>query len=403
MLKKSLTAIAIMLSCSVTAGDASTKLKSQQFSDSIRIVGGNEATPHSRPYQVSVQSLGGEHFCGGSLVADNLVLTAAHCLEGVNGESPEIQVRVGAHSLKDGSGQAIVVDKTYTNQEYPGLSKDVAVLKLKEKITDKNAKVIKLAEPTFFNSTIKPGTSLAVSGWGTLSYGGQAPDKLMEVSVPYVSNAVCNSAQAYNGSVQDTELCAGFQKGGKDSCQGDSGGPLVYQRGSEFIQVGVVSWGEGCAQENKYGVYANVAALKSWIDSAMAGNEPVSGGGSDGGTGNGDTEQTYLAIQETVNYKVGNDALQFVLDVPEGVNVVYIATRGGEGDVDVSAQYQQPENDGNTQANEFWFDEDITFYSSTNTGNDEMLVIEFPKAGEWLISLSDTSDFAKVELTVFSH
>lgn len=414
MLKKSLTAIAIMLSCSVSAADNSgTKLKSQRFSDTIRIVGGNEAKPHSRSYQVSVQSLAGEHFCGGSIVADDLILTAAHCLEGVNGEAPGIQVRVGAHSLKDGSGKAIEVDKTFTNQEYPGLSKDVAVLKLKEKITDKNTSIIKLADESFFNSNIKPGTTLAVSGWGTLSDGGQAPDRLMEVNVPYVTNEVCNSAEAYNGGVQATELCAGFQKGGKDSCHGDSGGPLVFQRGDEFIQVGIVSWGESCAAENKYGVYANVAALKGWIDSAMAGNEPASGlagDSGDGGTGDGDTEQNFLAIQETISYTLGEEAMQFVLDVPEGVNVVYIATRGGEGDVDISAEYQASEDESTTDADsswsndyDFWSDDESTFYNSSNMGNDEMLVIQFPKAGEWVISLSDFADFKQVELTVFSH
>ena len=192
---------------------------------------------------------------------------------------------------------------------------------------------------------------MTVSGWGTLSSGGQSPDKLMEVDVPYVTNEICNSAEAYGGQVQDTEMCAGFKEGGKDSCQGDSGGPLVVPHNNGFVQVGVVSWGDGCAAKDKYGVYANVAALKGWIDSAMAGNEPASGanGGSGGDGGDGqypDEEQTFLAFQEVVSYNLDEEAMEFVLEVPEGINVLYIATRGGEGDVDITAELLNNEEQG---------------------------------------------------------
>ena len=147
MLKNSLVALAVLASTSAVAG---TTIKSVSNSDQIRIVGGEESTPHFRSYQVSVQDNSGYHFCGGSLVGEDLVLTAAHCLEDVDGENPNRQVRVGAHSLTDGSGQAIEVAKTYTNQDYPNLSKDVAILKLAEKATDKNVRVIQLADQSFF-------------------------------------------------------------------------------------------------------------------------------------------------------------------------------------------------------------------------------------------------------------
>jgi len=418
MLKKSLIALTVLTSATTMAG---TTIKSMNTANIDRIVGGDESKPYSRPYQVSVQSTSGSHFCGGSIIAENLILTAAHCMEGVNGNSPDMQVRVGAHSLTDGSGQVIQVATTYTNQEYPNLSKDVALLKLAERITDKNAKALTLADSSFFNERIKTGTPMVVSGWGTLTSGGQMPDKLMEVSVPYVTNEVCNSAEAYNGSVQATEMCGGLKEGGKDSCQGDSGGPLVVTDGDKFVQVGVVSWGEGCAVANKYGVYANVASLKAWIDNAAAGNEAPSGlaggdsgsggeGGPDGeGTGEGNEEQSYLAYQTTIEYSFDEEALALVLDVPEDVNVLYISTRGGEGDADISAELLSDNSDELTCDPEFdyfcdfgGFD-NVNFYQSANDGNDEVIIIERPIKGEWIISFSDFAEYKDVELVIFAH
>lgn len=406
MLKKSLITLAVLMSASAFADKIGPTIKSLHLSDTTRIVGGEEVTPHSKPYQASIQGTDGSHFCGGSIIADDLILTAAHCMEGVDGNAPNIQVRVGAHSLTDGSGEVIQVATTYTNQEYPNLSKDVAVLKLATAITDKNASAIKLADQSFFDANIKSGSPLVVSGWGTLSSGGNMPDKLMAVTVPLVDNDICNSSEAYGGQIQNTEICAGFKEGGKDSCQGDSGGPLVFTYQKEFYQVGVVSWGDGCADANKYGVYGNVAALKDWIDSAMAGNEPASGlAGSDSSGDNGGdgdyAEQTFMAFQETISYTFDEERLEFVMEVPEGMNVVYIATRGGEGDVDIEAEYlEQGEIEENDDG---FFDFPFNYYASENEGNDEMIIIEFPQAGEWRIALSDFTDFSNVELTVFAH
>ena len=410
MFNKSLIALTVLTCSTAFAG---TTIKSVSNSDTIRIVGGDESKPHLRTYQVSVQDTTGYHFCGGSIIGDDLVLTAAHCMEDVDGENPNMQVRVGAHSLSDNSGQAIQVATTYTNQEYPNLSKDVAVLKLAEKITDPNAKAIQLADQSFFDENIKTGTMMTVSGWGTLSSGGQSPDKLMEVDVPYVTNEVCNDADAYGGDVQDTEMCGGYKEGGKDSCQGDSGGPLVVPHGNGYMQVGVVSWGDGCADANKYGVYANVATLKGWIDSAMAGNEPASGLNGDNGSGGGGDDgqgssgdETFFAFQETISYTVNDEALEFVLDVPEDVNVVYIATRGGEGDVDITAELISNEDDDggfDFGGDDWWYDISMSYYVSDYEGNNELIIIERPTSGEWKISFSSVPEYSDVELTVFAH
>ncbi|MBL4909712.1 MAG: serine protease [Alteromonadaceae bacterium] len=409
MLKKSLIALIVFASATTMAG---TTIKSFNTlkTDQTRIVGGTEVTPHSLPYQVSIQSTSGSHFCGGSIIADNLILTAAHCMDGVDGNKPNMQVRVGAHSLTDGSGQVIQVVTTYTNQEYPKLSKDLAILKLAKKITDKNAKAITLADDAFFNKNIKVGTALKVSGWGTLTSGGNMPEKLMAVNVPYVSNEVCNSATAYNGKIQATEICAGEKTGGKDSCQGDSGGPLVISDGKKFVQVGVVSWGEGCAMANKYGVYANIASLRTWIDSAVAGNEAPSGlnnaggdnGGGTGDTGGGAVEPSYFALEQVISYKAGDEALEMILDVPEDINVLYVATRGGEGDVDITTERLIKEGEEDS-CDEFSCDDGSDYFMSANEGNEEVLIIERPQQGEWKISFSSFAEFSNVNMVIFAH
>jgi secreted trypsin-like serine protease len=408
MLKKSLIALTIFVSATTLAG---TTIKSLNLkgSDEIRIVGGEEVTPYSRPYQVSIQSTTGSHFCGGSIIADNLVLTAAHCMDGVDGNSPNIQVRVGAHSLTDGSGQVIQVATTYTNQEYPNLSKDVALLKLATKITDKNAKALTLADETFFNGNIKAGTSMVVSGWGTLTSGGEMPDKLMAVAVPYVTNEVCNSPEAYDGQIQNTEICGGLKAGGKDSCQGDSGGPLVVSDGKRFVQVGVVSWGEGCAMADKYGVYANVALLKTWIDNAAAGNEPPSGlnNSDNGDDGDGDTGgdvSGYFAYEEIISYSLDEQALELILDIPEDINILYVSTRGGTGDVDITVEKLSAEDEESNCDYEHDFYCDYEQYnSSANEGNEEMIILERPQQGEWIISFSTFAEFAEVNMVIFAH
>lgn len=106
-----------------------------------------------------------------------------------------------------------------------------------------------------------------LSGFGRLSSGGSSPRVLMQVNVPVVSQSSCK--RAYGSSIHDSMICAGLKEGGKDSCQGDSGGPMVCESGGKFYLEGVVSWGHGCAAPGKYGVYARVRYLRSWIASTM--------------------------------------------------------------------------------------------------------------------------------------
>merc|ERR1712038_1875625 len=109
--------------------------------------------------------------------------------------------------------------------------------------------------------------TLTVIGFGTLSAGGSTPSILQEVDVEYVETDECNRWNSYGGDVMDeTMFCAGVDGGGKDSCQGDSGDPIFYQKGDgSYSQVGVVSWGQGCADARYPGVYSRVSGVFDWI------------------------------------------------------------------------------------------------------------------------------------------
>ncbi|TQF71350.1 serine protease [Pseudoalteromonas luteoviolacea] len=234
-----------------------------------RIVGGQETTPFAYPFMGSLQ-LNGNHFCGLSFIGDNKVLTASHCIEGIPASS--FTVKFEGHDLTvESQWQTYNVVAMSMHDQYNvelQYNNDIAVLELDRPV--QNITPIKLADQDIRNGLVA-GDSLKVMGWGRLSSGGEAPTKLQEVDVPYVTNEVCNDATHYNGQISDTMICAGLEEGGRDSCQGDSGGPLIVQRNNEWFQVGVVSWGDGCALPNKPGVYADVESLFYWVQSKASG------------------------------------------------------------------------------------------------------------------------------------
>lgn len=177
---------------------------------------------------------------------------------------------MGAHHRTEvsvGTEQDIRVSKIIIHEDYNDplqYSNDIALIKL---MTPADLGVgigvvcmpdMKYALP--FDSINK---TCWITGWGRLSSGGSQPNTLMEADVPLVSKQRCQSA--YPGKIDDTMLCAGLDEGGIDSCQGDSGGPLVCEFNGTWYLEGVVSWGQGCAAPGKYGVYAYVRNLKSWV------------------------------------------------------------------------------------------------------------------------------------------
>uniref|UniRef100_A0A8C5QAV5 Peptidase S1 domain-containing protein n=1 Tax=Leptobrachium leishanense TaxID=445787 RepID=A0A8C5QAV5_9ANUR len=225
-----------------------------------RIIGGEECAPNSNPWQVSVQYFD-EHACGGVLINEHWVLTAAHC------KLPSLQVRLGEHSLVtyEGREQFNYADKicphsgfnTYTYEN------DIMLLKLASPATlNAYVQTIPLA-----SSDLPENIRCLVSGWGTTSSPiATYPDTLQCVQVESVSTSACQ--QAYPEDVINGKmLCAGVEEGGKDTCQGDSGGPLVCNNELH----GVTSWGDvPCALPGKPGIYTKVYKYLQWIQDTIA-------------------------------------------------------------------------------------------------------------------------------------
>ena len=227
-----------------------------------RIIGGEPADFGEYPFMVALlfEPTAGSDFdkqyCGGSLIASRWVLTAAHCVEFL--DSPDqIAVAVSRTNLDSTQGQRVAVRDFFIHPDYdPNLiSPDVALIQLARPVN--GIAPIRLAGPGD-DGFEAAGTQLTVIGWGNTSTTGQAsfPDALREVVVPVVGDARCD--EVYHGFVTvETQLCAGEK--GIDSCGGDSGGPLfaTTSSGTE-IQVGIVSYGIGCAKNRYPGVYTEV-------------------------------------------------------------------------------------------------------------------------------------------------
>jgi secreted trypsin-like serine protease len=235
------------------------------------IVGGHDAAPGAYPAIAEV-TIANAFLCTGTLIAPNYVLTAGHCgsiTGGAGVASPAawpaaaIDVRIGGHT--SGSGERVPVSKVIVEPDYLATSgHDISLIQLTGNSTKAPVKVAGDAEGGLWS----PGTLETIVGWGTTSEGGSTPDILQEAQVPVTTDAYCGSA--YSDFEAATMLCAGYEKGGVDTCQGDSGGPLFGKTaGGELKLVGATSFGEGCAEPGKPGVYARVAdtPLREWIRS----------------------------------------------------------------------------------------------------------------------------------------
>lgn len=240
--------------------------------DSV-IVGGRQVQSSSSPWVVALASrerFGNERsgqFCGGVLVGPSTVLTAAHCMgKDVLGASPDevkdLRVIVGRTDLRSRAGREMATSKVWINPGYDATTNagDFAIVRLRGMIPSNYA----LPMAGLGDRSYQPGTGASVYGWGDTTGNGTYSSVLRAARVQVMQDSACK--RAYPKSVDGTYdgasmLCAGTQQGGHDACQGDSGGPLV----ANGRLVGLVSWGTGCGEPGKPGVYTRVSAAKQAV------------------------------------------------------------------------------------------------------------------------------------------
>uniref|UniRef100_A0A8D0LBM7 Serine protease 27 n=1 Tax=Sphenodon punctatus TaxID=8508 RepID=A0A8D0LBM7_SPHPU len=238
-----------------------------------RNVGGEDSVEGEWPWQASLK-MNENHVCGASLITKQWVITAAHCFQ--NKDPSLYHVVLGANKLENSWRNKVLMDvgEIITHPKYAGeaTSGDIALVRLTQpvKFTDYILPICLPAASVSF----PPGKKCWVTGWGDINEGQDLPppQTLQKLQVPIIDTRTCR--RLYNidmgdrlprKAIQDDMMCAGYAEGMKDTCKGDSGGPLVCKEATEWLLVGIISWGEGCAVRNRPGVYIRVTAYQDWI------------------------------------------------------------------------------------------------------------------------------------------
>nr|XP_060624109.1 coagulation factor VII-like [Anolis sagrei ordinatus]XP_060624110.1 coagulation factor VII-like [Anolis sagrei ordinatus] len=249
-----------------TEGDVQSWLNfnSTDAEDTPRIVGGSFCRPGDCPWQVLIQNKRGYGFCGGSLIGSQWVLTAAHCLDIVNPH----QVTVGDFDKyqREQDEQKVKVRQFWKHPQYDSTNynNDIALIRLTSDVVfTQHVFPICLPSSNLASLLIEEQSQGMVSGWGATHAKGRLTRFLMKVKLPLVSMDTCR--QSTEKPITDNMFCAGYAEEGRDACEGDSGGPFAAAYRNTWYLLGIVSWGEGCADVGKYGVYTRVSNYIPWI------------------------------------------------------------------------------------------------------------------------------------------
>ncbi|GAB1602923.1 atrial natriuretic peptide-converting enzyme-like isoform X1, partial [Argonauta hians] len=243
-----------------------------------KIVNGEDAVYGRYPWQVAIQQITSQntnyisasHFCGGTIVHKDWIISAGHCFVGKKKEG--LIVKAGDHNNKvwDKYEQSFRIDELITHPKYDDntYDYDIALLKLQPNRHGNGIIFNDYVQPACLpdkDTVFRAGERCHISGWGNT--GKAYPSILKAATVPLMERKLCKSL--YKNSITPRMMCAGYLEGGIDSCQGDSGGPLVCNKNGVYTLTGVTSWGNGCAKPRNPGVYAKVQQLRPWIDYIM--------------------------------------------------------------------------------------------------------------------------------------
>lgn len=230
------------------------------------IIGGREAVPHSRPYMVSLQK-SGSHLCGGVLLCQDWVLTAAHCL---TQPTQQLRLVLGLHVLGDPS-LTCRIRKMVLHPKYkpaPHLENDLALLKLDGKV--KPSKKIRPLDLPRGRQAVATGTRCSLAGWGQTHQPGNLARALQELDLRVLDTSMCNNSRFWHGDISPHMICLAADSKSQAPCKGDSGGPVVCRRGQV---AGILSFSsENCTNIFKPPVAVAVAPYMSWIKNTLRHN-----------------------------------------------------------------------------------------------------------------------------------